>query len=852
MKVRCLFPAAYIAAMILSNHSSGQEVPDTMGTVCGGKAALAAEPDLDQAALNQQLFTAINRPDAAAVVDSLERGADPNAVRGRATPTNLEGNWSSSALMDAVGHSDVEIVRLLLAAGADPRKNQPSHGTSPVDIAVKSSNPRSAEVIELLLKAGASLTEPPPPSEVELDDWWQRRRAGVIEGNIRSRLHDVANPADRDLANYDPQAVVRKVNIVLNAGVGLEERNEDGQTALIVLAREGDMQGRESQLPIIKDLLARGADLHAQDRNGYTALHGAVINLDPEVADMLSKAGARADIKDNAGLTPADCARDVYPRADLLKVFDLPAPPMPAGGIRAHVHPSRTEGVAPLAVFFDGVGTDGLDNDNFVRARYDWDFDTTGVDPGHPRRTAIGFNVAHVFREPGEYTVRMRVKDCVGKTGETTITINVLPFTGRTFHVAADGNDEGPGTIDQPWKSFTTALERAEPNTRILLRRGDTFPTADVGLNEREGPVIVGAYTDPNRPSQAAPLIDGTGGVALSRSRDWRFMDLHFRGQSPRRGEGHGQFSLHSSRNLLFWNLEIERIGSDAFGNSHSDGVFVVDCHMHDFGAYGMFSTRGTRLALIGNRLRHMHTFEHGFRAHGAKQFYIAHNDLTDLGDVKSAVSLRTPFPERVVFVGNQFQDVVAIAGQHYGYHRHVLIAGNVSTCGFWVSRHNFVLRNNRMVWNPERPFAVGEYQEPDRHGNKGLVEKSRSIRPQPFAAFREGGVSENMLVENNSYVGPQFLTGRVHHLEAYRNIIVGPSSLGALAEKLDNNLHFSESAEALEKWLVERRAAGQCANSKIGDPKFLSLDPASPDFLRPNPGGPGAGLGAQVLEGKQ
>ncbi len=821
-----------------------------VGGAPGVSAASADEPEAQQGELNEQLFRAIERGNTEAVAGLLERGADPNAERGRATPTDLEGNWASTALMDAVRRSDVEIVRLLLEAGADPLKNQPSHGITPVDIAVRSTDPRSADVLEMLLEAGASLTEPPPPpSEVELDAWWRRRRAGIIELNLRTRLQDVANPADRDLNNYDPEAVARKVTIVLDAGVGLEERNEDGQTALIVLAREGDMQGRESQLPIIKEVLSRGPDLDAQDRNGYTALHGAVINLDAEVAEILLEAGARRDIEDNAGLTPVDWVREVYPRADLLEAFGLPVPPTPESGVRAHIHPSRTVGVAPLAVFFDGVGTDGLADDNFVRAHYEWDFDATGIDPDHPRPTAIGFNVGHVFREPGEYSVGMRVKDAEGKTGETTVTINVLPFEGRTFYVASDGDDEGPGTMESPWKSFTRTLERVEPNTRMLFRRGDVFPTEGVELQGRQGPVNVGAYTDPKRPSEAAPLIDGTGGVTLARSRDWRFMDLHFRGQSPRRGEGHGQFSMYSSRDLLFWNLEIERVGGNAFGNSHSDGVFVADCHMHDFGAYGMFSTRGTRLALIGNRLRHMYTFEHGYRSHGAKQFYIAHNDLTDLGDVKSAVSLRTPFPERVVFVGNRFEDVVAIAGQHYGYHRHVLIEGNVSTCGFWISRHNFVVRNNRMAWNPERPFEVGKYEYPGRDGRSGKVERSRSIRPQQFVAFRKGGVSENMLVVNNAYVGPQFLSHQAHNLEVYGNIIVGPSGLGTLAEKLDNNLHFSENAEALEAWLAERRTEGQCENSKVGDPEFHSLDPDSPDFLRPAPGGPGEGLGARAFQ---
>ncbi len=818
-------------------------------TAGGAPAVRAGDNDDSQAALNEELFTVINRGDAAAVADLLERGADPNAERGRATPTDLEGNWQSTALMDAVERSDVEIVSLLLDAGADPLKNQPSHGHTPVDKAVKSSHARSVDILQLLLDAGASLTEPPPETDLELNDWWQRRRAGIIAGNIRTRLHDVVNPADRDLENYDPEAVARKVNVVLDAGVSLEERNEDGQTALILLAREGDMQGRESQLPIIEDLMSRDVDVHAQDRYGYTALHGAVINLDAEVASMLLEAGARRDIKDNAGLTPVDWARDVYPRADLLEVFGLPVPPMPDGGIRAHAYPSRTEGVAPLAVFFDGVGTDGLANDNFVRAHYEWEFDATGNDPDHPRPTAIGFNVAHVFREPGEYTVRMRVRDAEGRKGETTVTINVLPFEGRTVYVAADGDDEGPGTMERPWRSFTRSLERAEPNTRILFRRGDEFPTEGVELPGREGPVVVGAYTDPAKPSGDKPLIDGTGGVVLSRVRDWRFMDLHFRGQSTLRSEGHVQFSMPRSRDLLFRNLEIERVGGNAFGNRHSDCVFVFDCHMHNFGAYGMFSTRGTRIALVGNRLRHMHDHEHGFRSHGAKQFYIAHNDLTEQGDVKSAVSLRTPFGERVVLVGNRVENVLNIGYQHHGYHRHVLIEGNVSTCGFRLGRFNFVVRYNRVAWNPERPFEVGKYVYPERDRRAGeIVERSRAYRPRQFIHLDGGmGVPENMLVENNTYVGPRFLSHRAHNLEVSGNIIVGPASLGAQAEKLDGNLHFSEDPEALEAWLAERRAAGQAAESKIGDPRFLSMDPDDEDFLKPAPGGPGEGLGACV-----
>ena len=191
------------------------------------------------------------------------------------------------------------------------------------------------------------------------------------------------------------------------------------------------------------------------------------------------------------------------------------------------------------------------------------------------------------------------------------------------------------GTRDA--KAVANLLNRgAEPNTRVLFRRGDTFPSEGMRLVGCKGPVIVGAYTDPNMPSKVRPLIDGTGGLALQGVEDWRFVDLHF-------------------------------------------------------------------------------------------------------------------------------------------YH--------------------------------------------------------------------------------NTYVGPRFLSAKANSVTVHPNIIsgtVGPGGLGALVEHADGNLHFGEDTAGLEKWLSERRAAGQCENSKVGDPQFLSLDPASPEFLKPAPGGPCEGLGAQVPEWKR
>ncbi len=63
-----------------------------------------------------------------------------------------------------------------------------------------------------------------------------------------------------------------------------------------------------------------------------------------------------------------------------------------------------------------------------------------------------------------------------------------------------------------------------------------------------------------------------------------------------------------------------------------------------------------------------------------------------------------------------------------------------------------------------------------------------------------------------------------------------------------DRNLYHAvntDTGEAVDigEWLKQRRTAGHDLHSKAGDPRFLSLDPDSPDFLVSTPDGPAAAL---------
>jgi ankyrin repeat protein len=63
-------------------------------------------------------------------------------------------------------------------------------------------------------------------------------------------------------------------------------------------------------IEIVRELLERGADVHARQDLGFTALHGAAVEGGEETIRLLLDHGADPDAKNAAGKTPADLARE--------------------------------------------------------------------------------------------------------------------------------------------------------------------------------------------------------------------------------------------------------------------------------------------------------------------------------------------------------------------------------------------------------------------------------------------------------------------------------------------------------------------------------------------------------------
>ena len=77
-------------------------------------------------------------------------------------------------------------------------------------------------------------------------------------------------------------------------------RAEDGWPPIVFQSR-GDRGGSVDR---IRDLIARGADVNAQNYKGQTALHCAARAGFVEVVSLLLDHGAEVDLRDSAGHTP--------------------------------------------------------------------------------------------------------------------------------------------------------------------------------------------------------------------------------------------------------------------------------------------------------------------------------------------------------------------------------------------------------------------------------------------------------------------------------------------------------------------------------------------------------------------
>ena len=138
--------------------------------------------------------------------------------------------------------------------------------------------------------------------------------------------------------------------------------------------------------------------------------------------------------------------------------------------------PSTSSAAIPRDAAGEPVG-------NPLDFRYEWDFG----DPAGRYNTLPGWNAAHVYDRPGQYTITLTVRGQDGKETRRTTWVRVAPDDRKRVYVSADGNDAADGAAPaRPVRSVERAFHLAKDDAWVLFRKGDMFDvSAPVTLYSR-------------------------------------------------------------------------------------------------------------------------------------------------------------------------------------------------------------------------------------------------------------------------------------------------------------------------------------------------------------------------------
>ena len=136
------------------------------------------------------------------------------------------------------------------------------------------------------------------------------------------------------------QANLSIIEILLEAGLDIDARDEEGQSALHVAV----LERREAS---VKLLLDKGADRDLSDQDGRTALHLAAENGNSEVVKLLLDYQVKVNAKDHSGRTALHRAIEqgheavvrlmLQRGADAMVVIDKTALRVTTKGVQAHI-----------------------------------------------------------------------------------------------------------------------------------------------------------------------------------------------------------------------------------------------------------------------------------------------------------------------------------------------------------------------------------------------------------------------------------------------------------------------------------------------------------------------------------
>ncbi|GLS27186.1 hypothetical protein GCM10007877_29050 [Marinibactrum halimedae] len=293
----------------------------------------------------------------------------------------------------------------------------------------------------------------------------------------------------------------------------------------------------------------------------------------------------------------------------------------------AKIVASRTECTAPCGIHFQAQTNQNFSvRDDFHHVAHHWYFDddnatyrslTHDFPFGRGASRAQGPYAAHVFEQPGTYTIALHTAAKNGRYANTSITIHVLPqentYTANdTYCVSSRNQFQGcpAGAIRlQDWSDVRDAIESLT-KARVLLHAGEEF-WIDEQIVLRKGDFIFDRY---GRGHDPILRVESDTNIAYAINlNSITVTHMNIQGNyDPTTGLGEsfsssgfyfGQGRNNPTNNVTFYRNSISGIGmcfSPRGGNNH----VYADNHCRNWQDYGSLATHTHNLAFIGNRIR--------------------------------------------------------------------------------------------------------------------------------------------------------------------------------------------------------------------------------------------------------